>query len=879
MDNSLLDSVDRNNITPMMKQYIEQKEKWTDCILFYRLGDFYEMFFDDAVLVSKELELALTGRDCGLDERAPMCGVPYHAAESYLSKLVSKGYKVAVCEQVEDPALAKGIVKREVVRVVTPGTVTESSILEEKKNNYICSVFKMSSVYSVAFADLSTGMLEAAMIVYGNTSRKLSDEIFRRRPAEILCNEAFFSTNEAELIIKESGIVITCLDDENFSKETFRHNFPEHDEDIGIIVHPVAALASYFCRAGNDFPAHMRNIKVYSVEGYMLLDSTAAKNLEVFESLKDGGKRGSLLWAIDRTRTSMGGRLLRRWLEHPLMDIGDIEFRLEAVAELKDKFLSRQELIDILSGISDMERIAAKVSVKSVNPRELLTLLNALRKLPALKEAAGSLSSHLMTATLSGFDPLEDISLLIESSVSPDAPLGLKEGSIIKQGYSKHIDELRDASVNGKKWIAEYESRIKDESGIRNLKIKYTNNFGYMIEISNANKQSVPESFIRRQTLVNAERYVTEDLKKMEETILGAEQKLISADYECFCEIREEIEAASYRILDTAYRISVIDILTSFSDLADRENYCRPEISDGFELDIRNGRHPVVEKTLKNGEFVPNSVSMDKSENRFILITGPNMGGKSTYMRQNALLVILAQIGSFVPAESMRAGIVDKVFTRVGASDDLASGRSTFMVEMSEVAGILQNATPRSLLILDEIGRGTSTYDGLAIAWAVTEYLSDINIIGCRTMFATHYHELTELESSLEGVVNFHVQVAEADKEIVFLHTIAKGGSDDSYGIEVAKLAGVQSNVIRRAREILAILEKDRMNDHIRFKKHLKVMDGQLDIFTSSLALKNTDNIIEELKLLDVQKMTPVEALNKLYDLSDKARKLKTGDA
>ncbi|MFA6736202.1 MAG: DNA mismatch repair protein MutS, partial [Saccharofermentanales bacterium] len=447
------------------------------------------------------------------------------------------------------------------------------------------------------------------------------------------------------------------------------------------------------------------------------------------------------------------------------------------------------------------------------------------------------------------------------------------------QGYSKHIDELRDASVNGKKWIAEYESRIKDESGIRNLKIKYTNNFGYMIEISNANKQSVPESFIRRQTLVNAERYVTEDLKKMEETILGAEQKLISADYECFCEIREEIEAASYRILDTAYRISVIDILTSFSDLADRENYCRPEISDGFELDIRNGRHPVVEKTLKNGEFVPNSVSMDKSENRFILITGPNMGGKSTYMRQNALLVILAQIGSFVPAESMRAGIVDKVFTRVGASDDLASGRSTFMVEMSEVAGILQNATPRSLLILDEIGRGTSTYDGLAIAWAVTEYLSDINIIGCRTMFATHYHELTELESSLEGVVNFHVQVAEADKEIVFLHTIAKGGSDDSYGIEVAKLAGVQSNVIRRAREILAILEKDRMNDHIRFKKHLKVMDGQLDIFTSSLALKNTDNIIEELKLLDVQKMTPVEALNKLYDLSDKARKLKTGDA
>ena len=879
MDNSLLDSVDRNNITPMMKQYIEQKEKWTDCILFYRLGDFYEMFFDDAVLVSKELELALTGRDCGLDERAPMCGVPYHAAESYLSKLVSKGYKVAVCEQVEDPALAKGIVKREVVRVVTPGTVTESSILEEKKNNYICSVFKMSSVYSVAFADLSTGMLEAAMIVYGNTSRKLSDEIFRRRPAEILCNEAFFSTNEAELIIKESGIVITCLDDENFSKETFRHNFPEHDEDIGIIVHPVAALASYFCRAGNDFPAHMRNIKVYSVEGYMLLDSTAAKNLEVFESLKDGGKRGSLLWAIDRTRTSMGGRLLRRWLEHPLMDIGDIEFRLEAVAELKDKFLSRQELIDILSGISDMERIAAKVSVKSVNPRELLTLLNALRKLPALKESAGSLSSPLMTATLSGFDPLEDISLLIESSVSPDAPLGLKEGSIIKQGYSKHIDELRDASVNGKKWIAEYESRIKDESGIRNLKIKYTNNFGYMIEISNANKQSVPESFIRRQTLVNAERYVTEDLKKMEETILGAEQKLISADYECFCEIREEIEAASYRILDTAYRISVIDILTSFSDLADRENYCRPEISDGFELDIRNGRHPVVEKTLKNGEFVPNSVSMDKSENRFILITGPNMGGKSTYMRQNALLVILAQIGSFVPAESMRAGIVDKVFTRVGASDDLASGRSTFMVEMSEVAGILQNATPRSLLILDEIGRGTSTYDGLAIAWAVTEYLSDINIIGCRTMFATHYHELTELESSLEGVVNFHVQVAEADKEIVFLHTIAKGGSDDSYGIEVAKLAGVQSNVIRRAREILAILEKDRMNDHIRFKKHLKVMDGQLDIFTSSLALKNTDNIIEELKLLDVQKMTPVEALNKLYDLSDKARKLKTGDA
>ena len=875
MKNELLMAIDRSAVTPMMKQYIDQKEKWMDCILFYRLGDFYEMFFDDAVLVSKELELALTGRDCGLEKRAPMCGVPYHAAESYLAKLVSRGYKVAVCEQVEDPASAKGIVKREVIRVVTPGTVTESNILEEKKNNYICSVFKISSVYSAAFADLSTGILEATMMIYGNTKQKLIDEIFRKKPAEIICNAAFYDSEEAEVLISGLGITISKLDDTFFSKENFPGIFTDFKGDPGIIAHSAAGIAAYICRAGNEYPVHMKNIKVYSVERYLMIDPIASRNLELYESLADGRRKGSLLWAIDKTKTSMGSRLLRRWLEHPLLEIPEIELRLNAVSEMKDKFILRQELIEILSGINDIERIAAKISVRSVNPRELLSLADSLYKLPALANAAGVFSGEMIRSLNEKFDQLGDIAGLIEASISKDAPLALKEGSIIKQGYSDEIDTLRDAALNGKRWITEYELKLKEETGIRNLKIRYTNNFGYTIEVSNANKQDIPESFVRRQTLVNAERYITEELTEMEDKILGAEQKLISADYGTFCGVRERIADAASRILDTAYSVSVLDVISSLGDLADRENYCKPEISDGYELTIVNGRHPVIEKTLKAGDFVPNSIAMDNESNRFILITGPNMGGKSTYMRQTALLVILAQIGSFVPAKSMCLGIVDKIFTRVGASDDLSSGRSTFMVEMSEVAGILQNATLRSLLILDEIGRGTSTYDGLAIAWAVTEYVSDKSILGCRTLFATHYHELTELENTLEGVVNFHVEVAEASKDIVFLHTIARGGSDDSYGIEVARLAGVQETVTQRAREILSALEKDRMNDRVRFKKHMKIMDGQIDIFTSSLALRNTDSIVDELKLLDVQKMTPVDALNVLYSLSEKARKLK----
>lgn len=875
MKNEKLKAVDKSKTTPMMLQYIQQKEKWEDCILFYRLGDFYEMFFDDAILVSKELELALTGRDCGLEERAPMCGVPHHASEQYIAKLIGKGYKVAICDQVEDAALATGIVKREVVRVVTPGTITESASLDEKRNNYICSVFKVSSLYSLAFADLSTGTLDATMIVYGNTTQKVIDELFRRRPSEIICNSEFFKSSAKTTLLDNQETIISERDDDLFSIEIFKNFYPEYSEDIGIIKHAIAGMAEYLCRAGNELPVHMRNINIYSVEKYMLLDSIASKNLELFESIRDNTKRGSLIWAIDKTTTSMGGRMLRRWMEHPLMEISDIHYRQEAVAELKEKYMLRQELMDILNGIHDIERLASKISIKSVNPRELLSLANSLRKLPSFNKATINLESNLLIEQLDIFDDMEDITKLIDSAIDEDAPITQKDGNIIKAGYSEKIDSLRDAAINGKKWIAEYEGKLRQETKIKNLRIKYTNNFGYTIEISNANKDNAPDYFIRRQTLVNSERYITEELKNMEDSVLGAEQKLISADTSMFHSIREIISQATGRLMHTASVLATFDVILSFAELADREDYCKPIVDESSEINIIDGRHPVVEKVISRSDFVPNSIHIGTGSDNFMLLTGPNMGGKSTYMRQIALIVLMAQLGSFVPAKSAKIGRVDKIFTRVGASDDLASGRSTFMVEMSEMANIINNATTKSLLILDEIGRGTSTYDGLAIAWAVTEYLSDKNIIGCRTLFATHYHELTELESTLDGVSNFHVAVEKSSNDIVFLHKIEKGGCDDSYGIEVAKLAGVQQEIIKRAWDILSVLEKDKVKNHLKVKKKLEVMDGQVDIFTSSLAFKNTEGIIEELKLLDVQKMTPVESLNILYELSDKAKRLK----
>jgi len=864
-----------DKITPMMQQYIEQKNKWSDCILFFRLGDFYEMFFDDAMIASRELELALTGRDCGLDGRAPMCGIPYHAADSYVSKLVAHGFKVAICEQVEDPSLAKGIVRREVIRVVTPGTVTDLSGLDEKSNNYIASVFKISSFFGVAFADITTGSLEATMLIVGNTSSKVIDELAKRNPSEIICNEAFALSPEYKKTIERIQPLISILPDSSFSKENFQHRFPEYETENHIWIHAVGALIEYIQETQTVELSHLKNIEVYAVEEFMILDVVARRNLELTETIRDKTKRGSLLWTIDKTHTAMGGRLLKKWVEQPLLQETDIQYRLDAVAELKDKFIKRQELMEALSGIHDIERLSGKISLHSINARDLIALRNSLKKLPNLKSTMEELQCPMLSDLYQRFDLLEDIHALIENAIQEDSPLSVKEGGMIKAGFHDEVDALRAVSKDGKKWLMDYEAKERDQSGIRNLKVKYTNNFGFLIEVSNSNANHVPDYFVRRQTLVNCERFITEELTRMESTILGADQKLIQLEYDVFCDIRETINLSINRLFTVSTLLAAIDVLASLSEVSDRENYCKPVVDSSDCLEISEGRHPVVEKVLGQGRFVPNSTRMNQSSDRILLITGPNMAGKSTYMRQVAQIVLLAQIGCFVPASSAHIGIVDKIFTRVGASDDLSSGQSTFMIEMNEVANILANATSRSLLILDEIGRGTSTYDGLSIAWAVMEYIASKELLGCRTLFATHYHELTDLEETLEGLKNYHVEVDEIDGDIVFLHKINPGGCDDSYGIDVAKLAGVPQKVVQRAKEILSILEKDRVKDKLRIKKSLKIMEGQVDIFTSSLALRNTDGIINELKSIDVQKMTPLDAMNLLYELADRAKKIK----
>lgn len=875
MAETLLSKINMDKITPMMQQYIEQKNKWMDCILFFRLGDFYEMFFDDAITASRELELALTGRDCGLDERAPMCGLPYHAADSYISKLVSHGFKVAICEQVEDPSVAKGIVRREVIRVITPGTVTDLSGLDEKSNNYLASVFIISSFYGVAFADITTGTLEATMLIVGNTEAKILDELAKKNPSEIICNEAFSSSSAFKTLEQRFNSLISIRPDNCFSKENFLNSFPDYETENHIWIHAVGALIEYIQQTQATVITHLNKINVYTVEEYMILDVVARRNLELTETIRDKSKKGSLLWTIDKTHTAMGGRLLKKWVEQPLLQETDIIYRLDAVAETKDKFIKRQEIKEALSGIHDIERLAGKISLHSINARDFISLRNSLKKLPDLKATINDLTSPLWIDLYQRFDLLKDIHDLINNSINEDAPLSVKEGGIIKIGFNDEVDQLRSVSTDGKKWLMDYEAKERENSGIKNLKVKYTNNFGFLIEVSNSNINNVPDYFVRRQTLVNCERFITEELTKMEDSILGADQKSVQLEYDVFCEIRETIKQSVSRLFEVAMILSTIDVITSLSEVSDRENYCKPIVDSSDCLEISEGRHPVVEKVLGQGKFVPNSTKMNQNLNRILLITGPNMAGKSTYMRQVAQIVLLAQIGCFVPANSAHIGIVDKIFTRVGASDDLSSGQSTFMIEMNEVANILTNATSRSLLILDEIGRGTSTYDGLSIAWAVMEYIASKENLGCRTLFATHYHELTDLEETLEGLKNYHVEVDEVDGDIVFLHKISEGGCDDSYGIDVAKLAGVPQKVVQRAKEILSILEKDRMKDKLRIKNSLKVMEGQVDIFTSSLALRNTDGIIDELKLIDVQKMTPLDSMNLLYELSNRARKIK----
>ncbi len=870
----MLNDLDADRITPMMQQYIDQKKRWPDCILFFRLGDFYEMFFEDAVTASRELELTLTGRDCGQTERAPMCGVPYHAAENYISRLVGRGFKVAICEQVEDPALAKGIVRREVVRVITPGTITDTGMLDERRNNYILSVFSLGSYFGLAACDLTTGSFEATALIVGATTDKLMDEIARYSPSEIICNEAFLQSANKQQICDRYNITMSLRPDQEFSPEAVQNVVPQGAEQPPLWAHAAAALLMYLTETQRVQPGHIKSVKPYLLSEFMNLDPVARRNLEITETIRDKNRRGSLLWAVDRTVTSMGGRLMRRWLEQPLLNVHDIDQRLNAVEDLKNQFLVRQELREALNGLYDLERLTGKIALATVNARDLNALTHSLGKLPPLLQILKPVNDAWLRETALQIDPLPDLRAMLEAALAEEPALGLKEGNLIKAGYNAELDKLRLAATEGKNWILALEADERERTGIRSLKIGYNRVFGFYIEVTRSNLSQVPDNYMRKQTLSNGERYITPELKEMEDTILGAEQKSIAMEYDLFCALREQVATQIPNLQRTAVALATLDVLAGLAELAERENYCRPQVDLSDCLQITQGRHPVVEKVLGPGRFVPNDLTMDMEKERVMILTGPNMAGKSTYMRQSAQIVLLAQTGSFVPATAARIGLVDRIFTRVGASDDLASGQSTFMVEMNEVAQILRHATPRSLLILDEIGRGTSTYDGLSIAWSVIEYIVDRQNLGSRTLFATHYHELVDLESVLPGVFNSHVEVSEENGEVIFLHRIMRGGSDDSYGIEVARLAGVPEAVVNRAREILIQLESENNGrQKLTIRKNARPMDGQLDIFASTIALKNTEGILESLKTLDVHLLTPLDALNILHDLQQKANK------
>lgn len=869
------------SVTPMMQQYLDTKEQYRDCILMFRLGDFYEMFFDDAVLASRELEIALTGRDCGLDERAPMCGVPYHSVDGYIAKLISKGYKVAICEQVEDPALAKGLVKREVVRVVTPGTVTDTAMLDEKRNNFLVSIYLKGFMCGIAVVDVSTGEFSSTRITWGNTFGKMQDEIAKYAPAEIIANKALFETGKViDMLRARFNAFLSLIDDQYFSDdyaaEILTRKFgsvPIADEHADLSLNACGALFHYLEQTQKSSLDNIRSINVYRTEEYMTLDASTRRNLELTETIRDKSKKGTLLWVLDKTVTSMGARTLRRWLEQPLVNTGDIEERLEAVAEFKDRFMVRMELRELLKRVYDIERLAGKVVIGSANCRDLIALKNSLMQVPYIKEILSACNSRLAIRNHEMMESLEDVTDLIERSIVDDPPLSVREGGIIKAGFSEEVDKLRNAAAGGKEWIVSLEASERTKTGIKNLKVGYTKVFGYYLEVTKSYYHLVPPEYIRKQTLANCERYVTQELKEMEETILSAEGKVIELEYGIFTEIREKIALQAGRIKNTAACISELDVLCTLAEVADRENYCRPEVNNDGVIDIKAGRHPVVEKMLDQGAFVPNDTYIDMEDNRLSIITGPNMAGKSTYMRQVALIVIMAQVGSFVPADSAVVGAADRIFTRVGASDDLAAGQSTFMVEMSEVANILENATQKSLLVLDEIGRGTSTFDGLSIAWSVIEYISDKEKVGSRTLFATHYHELTELEGKLPGIKNYCIAVKEKGDDIIFLRKIIRGGADGSYGIQVAKLAGIPHTVIDRAKELLKELEAADISKH-RARRRNKPIEGQVGFFIAAGSEdKIGKEVLEELKSFDISAITPLDAMNELYRLQQKARK------
>ncbi|MEJ8742034.1 DNA mismatch repair protein MutS [Mediterraneibacter sp. HCN-7094] len=874
----------------MMQQYMETKSQYPDCILFYRLGDFYEMFFDDALTASKELEITLTGKNCGMEERAPMCGVPYHAVDGYLTKLVSKGYKVAICEQVEDPKQAKGIVKREVVRIVTPGTILNAAAIDESKNNYIMCIVYIADRYGLSVADVTTGDYFVTELPDG---QKLKDEIFKFMPSEIICNESFYMSGmDLEDMKNRLGITIYSLESWYFDDEICKSKLMEHfkvsslqglglaDYDCGVI--SAGALLQYLLETQKNDLSHMTHITPYTTGKYMMLDSSTRRNLELCETLREKQKRGSLLWVLDKTKTAMGARTLRKYIEQPLIERTEIERRLDAVTELKEEAISREEIREYLSPVYDLERLITRITYGSANPRDLTAFSTSLEMLPAIHYILEDMKSDLLCEICKEMDTLEDLCSLVKSAIAQEPPIAMKEGNIIRDGYSEEVDTLRRAKSDGKTWLAKLEEQEREKTGIKNLKIKYNKVFGYYLEVTNSYKELVPEYYTRKQTLANSERYITPELKELEDTILGAEDKLYALEYELYCTVRDTIAGEVIRIQKTAKAVAALDVFTSLALVAERNNYIRPTINVQGKIDIKDGRHPVVEQMIPNGSFICNDTVLDDKKQRISIITGPNMAGKSTYMRQVALIVLMAQLGSYVPASKANIGLVDRIFTRVGASDDLASGQSTFMVEMTEVANILRNATSKSLLVLDEIGRGTSTFDGLSIAWAVVEYISDAKLLGAKTLFATHYHELTELEGKINNVNNYCIAVKEKGDDIVFLRKIVKGGADKSYGIQVAKLAGVPDIVINRAKEIVEELADEDITSRVseiasreaeakkktKSKKYDEVDIAQFSLFDTV----KDDDVLEELKAIDVGNLTPIDALNTIYRLQNKLK-------
>jgi DNA mismatch repair protein MutS len=882
----MIESIDITKVSPMMQHYISTKKEYSDCILFYRLGDFYEIFFDDALIASKELELTLTGKACGLEERAPMCGVPFHAVDSYLNKLVSRGYKVAICEQMEDPKLAKGIVKREVTRIVTPGTNLNMQSLEETKNNYLMSIFYSPDSIGISVADVTTGDYFLTEV---DSLRATMDEIGKYSPSEIICNNAFeFSGADLEEIRNRLNIFINPVDNRYFDEDSCKRLLMKHfkvssliglgvdDFPNGIVAS--GALLQYLIDMQKSDISNITHIYPYLTSKYMLLDGSTRRNLELVETMRDKQKRGTLLWVLDKTKTAMGARTLRSFIEQPLIDKDEILLRQNAVEKLVKNVVTREEIREYLGPIYDLERLMSKIVFKTANPRDLLAFRNSIKMIPAIITALSDISGDTGIDNVAGdLDPLIDIYDLIDKAIVEEPPLAIKESGIIKDGFDADIDHFREAGTNGKQWLAQMEEEEKEKTGIKNLRIKYSNVFGYSFEVTNSFKDKVPDYFIRKQTLTNCERYTTPQLKELEDTILNAQDKLNNLEYEMFCKIRDSIALEIDRIQTTAKAIALLDVYASLAYVAERNHYIKPDLNEKGQINIKNGRHPVVERMLDTSDmFIANDTYLDNKKHCINIITGPNMAGKSTYMRQTALIVLMCQIGSFVPADKADMCVVDRIFTRVGASDDLGSGQSTFMVEMNEVANILRNATPDSLLILDEIGRGTSTYDGLAIAWAVTEHISNRKILGAKTLFATHYHELTELEGKMDNVNNYCIAVKENGDDIVFLRKIIKGGADKSYGIQVAKLAGVPDMVIDRAKEIVSELTDNDITDKVQAIAKENKSDRKVkvkhydDVDTNQMSLFDTvtdEEVLRRLQEIDITTLTPMDALNTLYKL------------